>query len=120
MSGGCVRHLRYGVILTDYKTRRFIIAMQEGYPVVFLREWVDDPFAEWDYYTLYGSALTSKQAEEILDQMKGGDTKRARMLLKRYFRDDEPYCEDVGPVVLDDMIPDEWYDSWEKMEGMSQ
>ena len=118
MSESCVHHLRYAVILTNKKTRRFIIAMQEDHPVVFLREWVDDPFDEGDYYTLYGNALTAEQAEEILDQMKAGDTRKARTLLKRYFRADDPVCEDVGPVMLDDMIPDEWYDSWKRMEGM--
>ena len=120
MSKPRIHHLRYAAILADHKTRRFIIAFQdtEAYPVVFLREWVDDPFAEGDYYSLYGNALTSSQAEEILDQMKAGDTRKARMLLKRYFRDEEPYCDGIGPVVLDDMIPDEWYDAWKEMENI--
>ena len=24
----------------------------------------------------------------------------------------------IGPVVLDDMIPDEWYDVWKEMENI--
>jgi hypothetical protein len=120
MNDSCIRRLRYAVILTDHKTQRFIIALQDSvdYPIVFLREWVDDPFAEGDYYSLYGNALTSSQAEEILDQMKAGDTRRARVLLKRFFRGEEPYCDGVGPVVLDDMIPEEWRDAWKEMEGI--
>ncbi len=115
-----IHHLRYAAILTDHKTHRFIIALQdsEDYPVVFLREWVDDPFVEGDYYSLYGNALTRSQAEEILDQMKAEDTRKARTLLKRHFNDDEPYCDEVGPIVLDDMIPDEWYDTWKEMENV--
>ena len=62
--------------------------------------------------------VVKKQAEEILDQMKEGDTRRARVLLRRFFRGEEPYCDGVGPVVLDDMIPDEWYDTWKEMEGI--
>ena len=111
-------YLRYGVILTDHKTKRFIIAMQDGHQIVFLREFVEDPFARCDYYKLYENALTDEQAEEILDQMKAGDTRKARVLLKRYFRSDKPSCEDVGPVVLDDRVPDEWYTSWKEMEGI--
>ena len=119
MNDSCIRRLRYAVILTDHKTQRFIIALQDSvdYPIVFLRKWVDDPFAEGDYYSLYGNALACSQAKEILDQMKEGDTRRARVLLRRFFRGEEPYCDGVGPVVLDDMIPDEWYDAWKEMEG---
>ena len=95
MNDSCIRRLRYAVILTDHKTQRFIIALQDSvdYPIVFLREWVDDPFAEGDYYSLYGNALTCSQAEEILDQMKAGDTRRGRVLLKRFFRGEEPYLQ---------------------------
>ena len=118
MDKPCIDHLRYAAILTDYKTRRFIIALQDSteYSAVFLREWVEDPFAEGDYYSFYTKALTVSQAEEILNQMKARDTRKARSLLKRYFRDEEPYCDGVGPVILDDMIPDEWYDAWKEME----
>ena len=114
-----IHHLRYAVIDTDKKARRYIIAMLSAVelPVVFLREWVEDTFFEGDYYSLYGNALTDVQAEEILECMKAGETRRARSLLKRYFTQTAPYCEAVGPVVLDDMIPDKWYDAWKKMEG---
>ena len=111
-------HVRYAVILTDYKRCRYIIAVQdsEDYPIVFLREWVEDPYFPADYYTLYGNALAKCQAEEILELMKARDTSKARSLLKKFIKDDEPYCEQVGPVILDDMIPDEWYDVWKEME----
>ena len=73
-------------------------------------------FWETDYYTFYDKALTHSQAEEILEQLKEGDTRKARTLLKRYFREDEPYWENIEQYMLDDMIPDEWYDAWKKME----
>ena len=113
-------HLRFGVILTDHKTLRYIIVRidTEDYPLVFLREWIEDSYDEGDYYTLYGNALTDTQADEILDQIKAGDTRSARTLLKRYFKADDPYISDVGPVMLDDYIPDEWYDVWKEMEGI--
>ena len=113
-----VSHLRYAAILTDYKMYRFIIALQDSihYPLVFLREWREDPRAGGDYYLFDRKALTFSQAEEILDQMKAGDTRKARALLKGYLKDKKPDCDGVGPVVLDDMIPDEWYDAWKKME----
>ena len=118
MVKSCIHRLRYAAILTDYKTRRFIIALRDtkDYPVVFLREWVEDPFVEGDYYSLYGNALAISQAEEIMNQLKTGNTRKARSLLKKYFRDEKPYCDGVGPVTLDDMIPDEWYDAWKEME----
>ena len=66
-------HLRFGVILLNSKTERYIISRvdTEDYPLVFLREWIDDP-----------------------------------------------YISDIGPSVLDDMIPEEWYDVWKEMEGI--
>ncbi len=110
--------LRYAVILTDYKKYRYIIASIEKaeYPLVFLREWIDDPYAKGDYYTLYINALTVEQAAEILDKMKEGDVRRARMLLKRWIKNASSYCDEVGTVVLDDQIPDKWYDAWKHMK----
>ena len=135
-------HLRYGVFLTDYKTRRYVIATidTENYPVVFLREQVEDvtpkgymsgrytsgrnmsgrnmSYKLRSVYSLYGTdALTLEQANEVLDFLKAGDSRKAITKFKRYFNNDaEPYCEQVGEVVLDDMIPDEWYDAWKEME----
>ena len=113
-------HLCYGVIVINKKTERYIIATvdTEEYPLVFLREWIDDPFEEGYYYSLYGNALTMVQANEIFGFLASGNTRKAGTLLKRYFRDDDPYCECVGLLVLDDMIPDEWYDVWKEMEGI--
>ena len=111
-------HLRYAVILCNYKTSRFIIAIQdtEDYPIVILREYDGNPFWGTDYYTFYDKALTYSQAEEILEQLKKGDTRKARTLLKRYFREDDPYWANIEQYMLDDMIPDDWYDAWKKME----
>lgn len=114
-------HLRFGVILTDNMSNRYIIARQstEDYPVVFLRQWDDDPWAEGDYYSLYGSsALTTEKADDILTLLQSGETRKARTLFKRHFKDNDPYCDYVGPVVLDDMIPDDWYDAWKQMESI--
>ena len=114
-------HLRFGVILLNSKTERYIISRvdTEDYPLVFLREWIDDPFAEGDYYALWGyNALTDTQADEVLDMLKKGETRKARSLFQRYFKDNDPYISDIGPSVLDDMIPEEWYDVWKEMEGI--
>ena len=115
-----ILHLRYGVVVINNKTERYIIAAvdTEDYPIVFLREWVDDSFAEGDYYTLYSDALTMEQANKILEYLSEGNTRKAGSLIKRYFKYDDPYCEDIGSVVLDDMIPDEWYDVWKELEGI--
>ena len=120
MDNSKVSHLCYGVIIANKKSERYIIATldTEDYPIVFLREWIDDPFAEGDYYTLFGNALTMEQAKEILGCIAEGNTRKAGTLLKRYFKDADPYCEEVEPIVLDDMIPDEWYDAWMEMEGI--
>ena len=146
-------HLCYGVLLTDYKTRRYVIATIDdedypNYPVVFLHERFEQVEEDTDYqhddsikdplnssfggkkhrrgsaysfysvYSLYGAdALTLAQANEILDFLKAGDSRKAITKFKRYFNNEaKPYCEQVGQVVLDDMIPDEWYDAWKEME----
>ena len=113
-----IHHLQYAVILTDQKTCRYIIALQdtEDYPLVFLREWYDDPFTSGDYYTLYDNGITSSQTKEIFIQMKAGDTLKAKKLFRKYFRSDEPYCIEVEPDVLDGLISEEWYAVWKEME----
>lgn len=116
-------HLRYGVIVADYKKCRFIIARvdTEDYPLVFLRESVDEEgnFSKYhESYTLYDAALSASQADEILECLKEDDMRKARTLLKRYLTDCDAICVDVGPIVLDDMIPDDWYDVWKEMEGI--
>lgn len=114
---GQIHHLRFGAILTDYKTRRFLIATQDtiDHPLVFLREEFIDAGT---YYALYDNALTSDQAKEILDLLEADNTQKARRLLKKHFKEDKPRCQDVGPAYLDDMIPDEWYLAWKEMEGI--
>lgn len=118
-----VQHLRYGVIVANYKKCRFIIARvdTEKYPLLFLREWVDekdDPYNWGEHYTLCDAALSASQADEILEYLKEGDMQKARILLKRYLIDCEEICADVGPVILDDYIPDAWYDVWKEMEAI--
>ena len=114
-------HLRCGIILTDHKSNRFIIAREDSaeYPIVFQRTVEDDPeYGYCDYYTLYKSALTAKEADEILEQLKEDNKRKANVLLKQYFKPEGILCEDVGEVRLDDAVPDEWYDAWEWMSGL--
>ncbi len=146
-------HLRYGLFLTDYKTRRYVIATidTENYPVVFLHERFEEEIEDeieddavkddivendslnssfvgrrrrgsfYSVYSLYGAdALTIEQANEVLDLLKARDSRKAMTKFKRYFNSNinsvKPYCEQVVEVVLDDKIPDEWYDAWKEME----
>lgn len=111
-----IYNVRYGVIVTDYNANRWIIAMTDvaDYPLLFLREWFDERDEDgWDIwgelYTLWDKALTIEQAEEILDLLQEGDTRKARSLLKRNMKNNFSIIDQVDPVVLDDMIPDVWY-----------
>ena len=116
----CTLHLRYGIIVTDNKHCRFVIARVDtiNHPLVFLREWDDDTEEGYDvYYTLYKSALTADEADEILLLLKNDEKRKANTLLKRYFRPEGVLCEFVGETRLDDAVPDEWYDVWKKIDG---
>ena len=113
-------HLRYGIIVMYNKHCRATIARidTEGYPLVFLREWTDDPDEGYDeYYTLYKSALTAGEADEILELLKRGEKRKANTLFKRYFKEEGILCEFVGEARLDDAVPDAWYDVWKEMDG---
>ena len=113
-------HLRYGIIVVYNKHCRAVIARvdTEDYPLVFMREWTDDPEEGYDeYYTLYKSALTADEADEILDLLKDGEKRKANTLFKRYFKEEGILCEFVGEVRLDDAVPDAWYDVWKEMDG---
>ena len=113
-------HLRYGIIVTDNKHCRFVIARidTENYPLVFLREWEDDSEEGYDeWYTLYKSALTADEADEILNLLKNGEKRKANTVLKRHFKDEGILCEFVGEARLDDAVPDAWYDVWKEIEG---
>lgn len=115
-----VFHLRYGIIVTDHKHCRFIIARvdTEDYPLVFFREWEDDPEEGYgEYYSLYRDALTASEADEILELLKKDEKRRANALLRRYFKPGGVICEFVGEIRLDDAVPDAWYDVWKEMEG---
>ena len=46
-----------------------------------------------------------------------GDMRGARNQLKKQFKEDGIIIAAVGEVRLDDEIPDEWYESWKKMES---
>ena len=121
MSEQRILHLRYGIILTCKKHCRFLIARvdTEDHPLVFLREWDDDPEYGYDeYYTLYREALTAGEADEILENIKCGQKRKANTLLKRYFKEKGIICEFVSSVKLDDAVPDEWYDVWKETEGL--
>ena len=113
-------HLRYGIIVMYNKHCRAVIARvdTEDYPLVFMREWTDDPEEGYDeYYTLYKSALTADEADEILALLKDGEKRKANTLFKRYFKEEGILCEFVGEMRLDDAVPDAWYDVWKEMDG---
>ena len=113
-------HLRYGIIVMYNKHCRAVIARvdTEDYPLVFMREWTDEPEEGYDeYYTLYKSALTADEADEILALLKDGEKRKANTLFKRYFKEEGILCEFVGEVRLDDAVPDAWYDVWKEMDG---
>ena len=113
-------HLRYGIIVTNNKHCRFVIARidTENYPLVFLREWEEDLDEGYEeYYTLYDAALTSAEADEILELLKNNEKRRANTILKRNFKAEGILCELVGEARLDDAVPDAWYDVWKEMDG---
>lgn len=113
-----IYHLRYGIIVMYNKELRATIARvdTEDYPLVFLREKSDESGYSV-YYTLYKSALTADEADDILDLLKNGEKRKANTLFKRYFKEEGILCEFVGEVRLDDAVPDAWYDVWKEMEG---
>jgi len=108
-------------ILTDHKQIRWIIARLEGYdyPLVFSRTMYYDEEGWCEDYDMYKAAMTATQADEILDLCKRGGTankRKANTLLKRYVVRNGAICEGVGPIMLDDYVPDDWYDAWKEME----
>ncbi len=116
-----IMHLCFGIIVMNNKHCRSIIARVDtvDYPIVFMREWYMDPEEGYiDNYALYRSALTSKEADEILELLKNNQKRKANNLFKRYFKAEGTLCEFVGEVRLDDAVPDEWYDLWKHMEGL--
>lgn len=112
-------HLRYGVIVANKKTERYVIAVSDSvdYPIIISRTWHDFPCAEGEYYALY-DAIDMENAISILDLLKNDETSRARTKLKKSLACVGPYVDTISEVVLDDMIPDEWYDAWKEMEGI--
>lgn len=113
-----ISHLRYGVVLSDDRSRRFVVAVREDMsdPLVIVREEELYGDLELDYYNLYEHALTLPQAEEILGELQDGKDEKARALLLRYFDGSSPACEGVGLTSLEKTVSDDWYPFWEKME----
>ena len=112
-------HLRYGVIVVNKNTERYIIAMADNadYPIIISREWIDFPCAEGEYYSFYDEA-GMQDVKMILDLLEEGETAKARTKLKKSLDHISPYIDAVDAAVLDDIIPDEWYDAWKEMEGL--
>ena len=113
-------HVRYGIIVMYNGQCRVTIARMdtEDYPLVFIREWTDDPEEGYEEnFFLYKSALTADEADEILDLLKSGEKRKANTLFKRYFVEEGILCEFAGGGRLDDAVPDDWYDVWKEMEG---
>lgn len=119
MEESVIFHLRFGIIVTDQKHCRFVIARvdTETHPLVFLREWTEDETGYEVFYSLYKEALSAEEADEILSLLKTGEKRRAGTLLKRYFKEEGILCRNVGKIRLDDAVRDEWYDCWKEMEG---
>lgn len=116
-----ISHLRYGVIVTNNKHCRFVIARLDtvDYPLLFLRKWTNDPEDGYDeYYTLYKSGFTAEEADEILDLLKADNMRKARTTLNHKFKEEGILCEFVGEMRLDDAVPDDWYDAWKEMKGI--
>lgn len=112
--------LRYGIIVTDHKRCRYVIGRAEtiDHPLVFLRKWSGDSEDRYDAcFSLYHSALTADEADEILGLLRNGENRKANTMLKRCFKPEGILCESVGEIRLDDAVPDDWYDAWKKMEG---
>ncbi|MBR2810929.1 MAG: hypothetical protein IKD69_06065 [Solobacterium sp.] len=115
-----IYHLRYGIIITDQKRCRFLIARvhTEDRPLVFLRR-CNDPKKAYDcYYCLYESALTAAQADEILALLKNNEKRKANTLFKKYFKKEGVLCARVWEMRLDDAVPDAWYDVWKEFEDL--
>lgn len=111
-------HTRFGIIVTNKKHRRFVITRVNTIdnPLVFLREWSDDTeYGYEEYYTLYRSALTADEADEILDLLQNNEKRKANALLKKCFKPEGIICESVSETRLEDAVPDEWYDVWKEI-----
>lgn len=113
-------HVRYGVIVANKRSERYIIAVSDvaEYPIVISRI-VDekDPFDDGGYYGFY-DGVKGEQANDILDLLRDNEKTKGRTKLRKTLEKLGPYVDGVGPVVLDDLIPDEWYDAWKDMEGI--
>ncbi len=113
-------HVRYGVIVANKRSERYIIAASDvaEYPIVISRiADEDDSFDDGGYYGLY-DGVKVEQANDILDLLRDNEKTKARTKLRKTLEQLGPYVDGVGPIVLDDLIPDEWYDAWKDMEGI--
>lgn len=116
-------YLKYCVLEMNHRKERFIIAVQDTTDdVMLIFEEVNPDASRYgviEHYYLFLHALTKEQALKILNDMKENRRASARsklyhLLNNRTFMTDG---ESDGPVMFDDLIPDEWYDSWKEMES---
>lgn len=89
------------------------------YPLLFHRTLDPDYDLTYRFYefALFDKALTKEQASEILDLMQQDKRVSARARLRHCIHVDDPICTHAGEVMLDDMLPDDWYGSWKEMEA---
>lgn len=118
--------VKYIYLTMNKGTLRVCIGIQQGMnPIIYA-------YAPGDFYSycMYLNQITQEQGLEILKAAEEGNTRRAISLSKKYcsrlkFRDnlgndgeyESPYevfgkeiVENIGPIVLSDIVPDEWCD----------
>ncbi len=103
-----------------YRSARYIIAASDvaEYPIVISRiADEDDSFDDGGYYGLY-DGVKVEQANDILDLLRDNEKTKVRTKLRKTLEQLVLYVDGVGSIVLDDLIPDEWYDAWKDMEGI--
>ena len=66
-------HLCYGIILTDYKRKRYIVTRvdTEDNPLIFLRERGEGEEGRfWGRYSLYDKGLSADEADQLTKSLK--------------------------------------------------
>lgn len=116
-------HLRYCILERNHQKERFVIAVQDTTDDAMLIYEEVDPdtyiIKVVSYYVLFLHALTKEQAIQILDDMKEDKRASARSKLRRFFNNHTFITDGQtdSRIILDDLIPDDWYDSWKEMES---
>ena len=113
-----MQKVRFAIIVCDKKKTRYIVASTTAteYALLIKRQWVEDDFSSSDNYSLYANALTLEQVDEIFTLVSNKKTRTAVSIIKKAISNSDSIIDDVGPVMLDDYIPDDWYDAWKEME----